>query len=57
MPTVEQSIMSVLLCHSLSNFFRDITLFRFDVSKQEIFILTSDDLQIVINSQGKWRFV
>jgi hypothetical protein len=47
----------VLLCHSLSNFFRDITLFRFDVSKQEIFILTSDDLQIVINSQGKWRFV
>jgi hypothetical protein len=57
MPTVEQSTMSVLLCHSLSNFFRDITLFRFDHSKQEIFILTSDDLQIVINSQGKWRFV
>jgi hypothetical protein len=35
MPTVEQSTISVLLGHSLSNFFRDITLFRFDVSKQE----------------------
>jgi hypothetical protein len=57
MPTEEQSRMSVILCHSLSNFFRDIVLFRFDTSNQEIFILTADDLQIVINLQGKWRFL
>jgi hypothetical protein len=57
MPTVAQSTMSVILCHTLSSFFRDIVLFRFDALKQEVFILTADDLQIVINSQGKWRFL
>jgi hypothetical protein len=57
MPTEEQSRMSVILCHSLSNFLRDIVLLRFDTSNQEIFILTADDLQIVINLQGKWRFL
>jgi hypothetical protein len=44
MLTAEQSRMSVILCHSLSNFFRGIALLRFDTVTDEIFILTTDDL-------------
>lgn len=57
MPTSEQATMSVLLLHALSALMRDIVLFRYDDSRKEIYILSADDIQIVIAANGKWRFV
>ena len=57
LPTTDQATMSVLLLHALSALMRDIVLFRYDGSRREIYILSADDIQIVIAANGKWRFV
>jgi hypothetical protein len=41
----------------LSDLYRDIQLFRFDSSTREIYILVSEDIQVIIDSTGEWRFV
>jgi hypothetical protein len=41
----------------LSDLYRDIQLFRFDPFTIEIYILVSEDIQVIINSTGKWRFI
>lgn len=49
--------MCVNVCHSLSNLSRDIVVFRFDSGRGEVFILTTDDIQIVVKRDGLWEFV
>lgn len=41
----------------LSNYHRDVVLFRFSEITGEIFILAGDNIQVIIRRQGKWDFV
>ncbi|MBL1208669.1 DUF6888 family protein [Geminocystis sp. GBBB08] len=57
LPTFEQSIKSVILCQDLSNKYLDIHLFRFNDRTGEIYILAGEDIEILIASNGTWRFI
>jgi hypothetical protein len=57
LPTPEQNFTSVYLCQMLSNYYRNIELFRFNERAGEIYILASEELQIIIPHNGVWRFV
>lgn len=41
----------------LSNLYQDIAVFRYDSETGEVFILTADDIQIVVKRNGLWEFV
>ena len=41
----------------LSNLYKDIRLFRFDDKSPEVYILSADELQIIVYCNGKWKFV
>jgi hypothetical protein len=41
----------------LSSYFRDIQLFRFDEQTDIIFIFAGEELQVIVDPQGKWRFL
>jgi hypothetical protein len=41
----------------LSNTYRDIHLFRFDIQTREIYILAGENLQIIVPPSGNWRFL
>jgi hypothetical protein len=56
-PTVVQAKKCIYLCQSLSDLGRDIVLFRFNTESGEIFILTRDEIQIVIQRDGSWEFI
>lgn len=49
--------MCVIICQYLSNFYREIQLFRFSDTIGNVFILAGDDLQILVFRDGTWRFV
>ncbi|ACK72475.1 hypothetical protein PCC7424_4102 [Gloeothece citriformis PCC 7424] len=59
MPTVQQAIKAVILCQWLSNGYQPISIFRYDVKLKTIYIQggISDDIAIVIFSDGNWRFI
>jgi hypothetical protein len=57
LPTNDQAQACVRVCQSLSNFYQNIELFRFDEGTQSIFILAGEELQVVINPDGEWRFI
>lgn len=40
-----------------SNCYRNIELFRFDEQLGVVFVFAGEELQIIINSQGQWRFL
>jgi len=56
-PTTRQALMCVVICQYLSNFYQEIQLFRFSDITGNIFILASDELQILVFPDGTWRFV
>lgn len=56
-PTNEQAQAFVRVCQMLSNTYRDIHLFRFDIQTREIYILASENLQIIEPPSGNWRFL
>jgi hypothetical protein len=56
MPTLEQALQSVQLCHWLSTCYLDIHLFRYDSKRQEIFILAGGTIGISIFANGTWEF-
>jgi hypothetical protein len=56
MPTLEQALQSVQLCHWLSTCYLDIHLFRYDSKRQEIFILAGGTIGISIFTNGTWEF-
>ncbi|MFM7440627.1 MAG: DUF6888 family protein [Snowella sp.] len=55
--TTQQAIKSVELCQSLSDGFRDIVLFRFDLLRGEIYILAGQDLELIIYDDRNWEFL
>jgi hypothetical protein len=57
LPTQEQGFASICVSQMLSNYYRDIQLFRFSEQTGEIYIFASEELQITIARSGKWRFV
>lgn len=56
MPTVEQMVACIRVCQTLSNFYVDIHLFRYDDRRQEIYILAGDTLGITIFANGEQEF-
>jgi len=41
----------------LSNYYRDIQLFRFNAQTREVYIFAGDELQIIVSRNGLWRFL
>ncbi|WP_390849964.1 DUF6888 family protein [Nostoc spongiaeforme] len=56
-PTNEQAQACVRVCQILSNTYKDIHLFRFDVLTREIYILAGENIQIIVPSSGFCRFL
>ncbi|WP_442946376.1 DUF6888 family protein [Nostoc sp. 'Peltigera membranacea cyanobiont' 210A] len=56
-PTNEQAQASVRVCQILSNTYKDIHLFRFDIQTRDIYILAGENIQIIIPHNGNWRFL
>ncbi len=58
MPTAEQAIKSAILCQYLSNYYQPIQLFRFDLQRQELFIIAgvNEEIEFIVYSNGSWRF-
>ena len=56
-PTDDQAQACLRVCQMLSNCYRDIQLFRFDNQTGDVFILASDELQIIVPRSGNWSFV
>jgi hypothetical protein len=56
-PTAEQALTCLRVCQMLSNLYRDIQVFRFDDQTGDVFILASDELQIIVRRDEPWRFV
>ncbi len=61
MPPQEQLFACIYLFQMLSNYYSIILLFRYDEATQTFFILAEnkrqEELQIVIFSDGEWRFI
>ncbi|MEQ8998561.1 MAG: hypothetical protein RID53_18850 [Coleofasciculus sp. B1-GNL1-01] len=41
----------------LSNYYRDIQLFRFNAQTGEVYIFAGEELQIIVSRNGLWRFL
>ena len=57
LPTAEQNFTSVYICQMLSNYFRNIEVFRFNERTSEIYIFAGEELQSIVSSNRRWRFV
>jgi hypothetical protein len=51
-PTNEQAQACVRVCQMLSNTYKDIHLFRFDIQTKDIYILAGENLQIIVPHNG-----
>ncbi|MEM9538951.1 MAG: hypothetical protein AAGA60_05500 [Cyanobacteria bacterium P01_E01_bin.42] len=56
-PTNDQAQACVRVCQMLSNCYRNVEIFRFDEQTGVVFIFASEDLQMIILSDGEWRFL
>jgi hypothetical protein len=56
-PTDEQAQACLRLCQMFSSYYRDIQLFRFNAQTREVYIFVSDELQVIVSSNGLWRFL
>jgi hypothetical protein len=56
-PTNEQAQASVRVCQMLSNTYKDIHLFRFDILTRDIYIFAGENIEIIIPRSGFWRFL
>jgi hypothetical protein len=56
-PTAEQALACLRVCQMLSNYYRNIELFRFDDQNGIVFIFASEELQIIVPPNGLWRFL
>jgi hypothetical protein len=55
-PTFEQMLVCIRFCQTLSNFYTDIHLFRYDEKRKEIYILAGYTIGITIKGNGHWEF-
>jgi hypothetical protein len=56
-PTAEQALACLRVCQMLSNYYRDIQLFRFQAQTGEVYIFAGEELQIIVSRNGLWRFL
>jgi hypothetical protein len=56
MPTLEQMLACIRICQTLSNFYLDIHLFRFDTRRKELYLLAGDTIGVTILADGLWEF-
>ncbi|WP_445228436.1 DUF6888 family protein [Cyanothece sp. BG0011] len=56
-PTSDQVIACLIVCQWLSNCYRDIQLFRFDPETAEVYILATEEIEIIVPSDGDWYFL
>ncbi len=57
LPTTEQGFASICVCQMLSNYFQNVEIFRFDEQRGEIYIFVSDEIEVLVERDGHWRFV
>lgn len=57
LPTNEQGIACIRVSQILSNYYRNVELFRFDDDTGDIYIFSSEEIQILIQRDGNWRFI
>ncbi|HEY9893170.1 MAG TPA: hypothetical protein V6D37_15455 [Candidatus Sericytochromatia bacterium] len=56
-PSNEQALACLCVCQMLSNYYRNIELFRFDDQTGIVFIFANEELQIIVPPNGLWRFI
>ncbi|MFN6500171.1 MAG: DUF6888 family protein [Nostoc sp. DedQUE01] len=56
-PTNEQAQACVRVCQMLSNTYKDIHLFRFQIQTRDVYILAGENIEIIVSSSGLWRFL
>ena len=56
-PTDEQAQACLRVCQMFSSYYRDIQLFRFNAQTREVYIFVSDELEVIVSSNGLWRFL
>jgi hypothetical protein len=56
-PTNEQAQACVRVCQMLSNTYKDIHLFRFEIQTRDVYILAGENIQIIVPPSGLWRFL
>jgi hypothetical protein len=56
-PTEDQAQACLRVCQMLSNYYKDIKLFRFDAQIGDVYILAGDEMQIIVPPNGDWRFI
>ena len=56
-PTDSQAQACLRVCQMLSSYYRDIQLFRFNYQTREVYIFVNDEIQIIVSSNGLWRFL
>jgi hypothetical protein len=55
-PTYEQMFVAMQVCQTLSNFYMDIHLFRYDETRKQIYILAGETIAIIIFANGNLEF-
>jgi hypothetical protein len=55
-PTPEQMLSCIRMCQTLSNFYRDIHLFRYDEGREEIYVIAGETIGFIVYSDGEWEF-
>ncbi|WP_425525989.1 DUF6888 family protein [Halotia branconii] len=55
-PTNDQAQACVHVCQMLSNTYKDIHLFRFEIQTRDVYILASENIEIIVPPTGLWRF-
>ncbi|MCC3531412.1 MAG: hypothetical protein JGK21_25865 [Microcoleus sp. PH2017_22_RUC_O_B] len=56
-PTDEQAQACLRVCQMLSSYYWDIQLFCFNAQTREVYIFVNDEIQIIVSSNGLWRFL
>ncbi|WP_432205686.1 DUF6888 family protein [Synechocystis sp. PCC 7509] len=56
MPTDAQILTCFILCQRLTMMYRPLYLVCLDKPTGEVFILAGEEMQILIDRTGKWRF-
>lgn len=59
LPTLSQSQQTLVLLHWISKCFQPVNIVRYDAKYKTVYIQAGeeDSIAVVINSDGKWKFV
>jgi hypothetical protein len=59
LPPKQQADTALFLCQLLSNLYRPIQIFRYDIKLKTLYIQAgaSDEIAVIIEEDGNWTFV